>query len=74
LTSCLAQDNYLKNENIMESIKQDVNKMNLDEKLAQLGSHLMYELQTSGKLDRKKVSHNQAWYWTDRPHDSRLHT
>lgn len=44
----------------MDSIKQRVNKiisdMSLDEKLAQIGSYWMYELQTKGELDQKKIT------------------
>ena len=44
----------------MDSIKQHVNKiisdMSLDEKLAQIGSYWMYELQTKGELDQKKIT------------------
>jgi beta-glucosidase len=44
----------------MNSIKQRVNKlitkMNLDEKLAQLGSYWMYDLQTKGQLDQEKIN------------------
>jgi beta-glucosidase len=44
----------------MNSIKQRVTKLliqlTLDEKLAQLGSYWMYELQTDGELDQKKIS------------------
>ena len=44
----------------MEFIKQRVtkliNQLTLDEKLAQLGSCWMYELQTNGELDQKKIS------------------
>jgi beta-glucosidase len=45
----------------MESIEQRVNnllaKMTLDEKLAQIGSYWMYDLQTKGVLDEKKIAH-----------------
>lgn len=44
----------------MDSIKQHINKlmteMSLDEKLAQLGSYWMYELQTKGELDQEKIT------------------
>ena len=44
----------------MESIEQRVNKllsqMTLDEKLAQMGSYWMFDLQTNGVLDWKKVA------------------
>ncbi len=44
----------------MDSIKQRVNKlisdMTLDEKLAQIGSYWMYDLQTKGELDQKKIA------------------
>jgi len=44
----------------MDSIKQRVTKLldqlNLDEKIAQLGSYWMYDLQTDGELDQKKIS------------------
>lgn len=44
----------------MDSITQRVNKlisiMSLDEKLAQLGSYWMYDLQTKGELDQEKIT------------------
>jgi beta-glucosidase len=44
----------------MDSIKQRANKiitkMNLDEKLAQLGSYWMYDLQTKGEIDQEKIN------------------
>jgi beta-glucosidase len=44
----------------MDSIKQRATsllaRMTLDEKIAQLGSHWMYELQTRGALDMQKVA------------------
>ncbi len=44
----------------MESIEQRVNKllsqMTLDEKLAQIGSYWMFDLQTNGVLDWEKVA------------------
>lgn len=44
----------------MDPIKQRASKiiakMNLDEKLAQLGSYWMYELQSNGDLDSEKIS------------------
>ena len=44
----------------MDSIKQRVNKlisdMTLDEKLAQISSYWMYDLQTKGELDQKKIT------------------
>jgi len=44
----------------MESIDQRVDQllaqMNLDEKLAQIGSYWMYDLQTDGRLDWEKVT------------------
>ena len=45
----------------MDSIEQRVNKylsqMTLDEKLAQIGSYWMWDLQTNGQLDWEKASH-----------------
>jgi len=45
----------------MESIEQRVNKllsqMTLDEKLAQIGSYWMFDLQTDGALDWEKTAH-----------------
>ena len=44
----------------MDSIKQRANKIvtkiNLDEKLAQLGSYWMYDLQTKGEFDQEKIN------------------
>ena len=41
---------------ITTKIQELVNQMTLDEKLAQLGSYWMYELQTKGELDQLKVA------------------
>ena len=38
-----------------QRIKKIINEMTLDEKLAQIGSVWMYELQTQGEVDQKKV-------------------
>ena len=44
----------------MESIEQRartlVSKMTLDEKIAQIGSYWMFDLQTDGELDGAKLS------------------
>jgi beta-glucosidase len=44
----------------MDFIKQRItkllNELTLDEKIAQLGSHWMYDLQTKGELDQEKIS------------------
>jgi beta-glucosidase len=37
-------------------VQELISQMTLDEKLAQLGSYLVYELQTKGELDRQKVA------------------
>ena len=37
-------------------IESLLSEMTLDEKIAQLGSYWMYDLQTKGKLDERKVS------------------
>lgn len=41
---------------ITTKIQELVNQMTLDEKLAQIGSYWMYELQTKGELDQLKVA------------------
>ena len=40
---------------IKKQVETLISKMTLDEKLAQIGSYWMYELQTEGKLDHSKV-------------------
>lgn len=40
---------------IKKQVETLISKMTLDEKLAQIGSYWMYELQTGGKLDHSKV-------------------
>ncbi len=45
-------------ELIKQRVTQLIDQLTLDEKLAQLGSYWMYELQTNGELDRKKISEN----------------
>ena len=44
----------------MDAIKQRINKlisdMSLNEKLAQIGSYWMYDLQTKGELDHEKIT------------------
>jgi beta-glucosidase len=44
----------------METLEQRINKlvsqMTLEEKLAQIGSYWIYDLQTNGKLDKEKVA------------------
>jgi len=40
---------------VKQHVKKIIGQLSLEEKLAQLGSYWMYDLQTNGELDQKKI-------------------
>ncbi len=62
-------------ESIEERVRTLVTKMTLDEKIAQIGSYWMFDLQTGGELDWAKASGKlRQRDRADHPAGRRIHT
>ena len=55
-------------------VSELLGQMTLDEKLAQIGSYYVYDLQTKGQLDQQKIEDKlKTWHWADYPPGGCIH-